>query len=125
MNIGNIITAVLMTVAGRLIAAFGLSFVTYVGLNEVQSRIVAAIAENLNTIPKEALQIAYIAGLGVVLNWIIGAFAFVISTKSLTKLAAGISKKIERKSHVISVHRRTRLGQNLERRFPCSQNVPT
>ena len=82
-----------MTVAGRLIAAFGLSFVTYVGLNEVQSRIVAAIAENLNSIPKEALQIAYIAGLGVVLNWIIGAFAFVISTKSLTKLVAGISKK--------------------------------
>ena len=93
MNIGNIITAVLMTVAGRLIAAFGLSFVTYVGLNEVQSRIVAAIAENLNTIPKEALQIAYITGLGVVLNWIISAFSFVISTKSLTKLAAGISKK--------------------------------
>ena len=93
MNIGNIITAVLMTVAGRLIAAFGLSFVTYVGLNEVQSRIVAAIAENLNSIPKKALQIAYIAGLGVVLNWIIGAFAFVISTKTLTKLAAGISKK--------------------------------
>lgn len=93
MNIGNIITAVLMTVAGRLIAAFGLSFVTYVGLNEVQSRIVAAIAENLNTIPKEALQISYIAGLGVVLNWIIGAFAFVVSAKSLTKLAAGVSKK--------------------------------
>ena len=93
MNIGNIITAVLMTVAGRLIAAFGLSFVTYVGLNEVQSRIVAAIAENLNSIPKEALQIAYIAGFGVILNWIFGSFSFVISLKGFKKLSTIIQSK--------------------------------
>ena len=35
-NIGAIITSVLMTVAGRILSALGLSMMSYVGLNERQ-----------------------------------------------------------------------------------------
>lgn len=93
LNLGTILTSVLMTVAGRLVTALGVSTVSYIGLNEIQKRIVSAVAQNIDSLPKEALQLIYIAGLGVCLNWIMGAFAFVISVKSLSRLSAGISKK--------------------------------
>ena len=93
LNLGTILTSVLMTVAGRLVAALGVSTVSYIGLNEIQKRIVSAVAQNIDSLPKEARQLIYIAGLGVCLNWIMGAFAFVISVKSLSRLSAGISKK--------------------------------
>ncbi len=90
---GSLITAVLMTVAGRIIAALGLSFVSYVGLNELQSYFVSIISQQLGGLPDDAIQIAYIAGVGVALNWIFGTFAFVASLKTLSKLSAAVSKK--------------------------------
>ena len=92
-NIGAIITSVLMTVAGRLLSALGLSMMSYVGLNEMQGYFLKAISEQMSNIPEEALQIMYIAGFGVVLNWIFGAFIFVISVKSLKKLSTIIASK--------------------------------
>ena len=86
-------TSVLMTVAGKLIAALGLSFVSYVGLNELQSYLISAVQHQIGSLPADGLQLAYMAGLGVCLNWIFGTFAFVISLKSLNKLSAGIAKK--------------------------------
>ena len=82
-----------MTVAGRIIAALGLSFVSYVGLNELQSYFVSIISQQLGGLPDDAIQIAYIAGVGVALNWIFGTFAFVASLKTLSKLSAAVSKK--------------------------------
>lgn len=89
----NLITAVLMTVAGRVVAALGLSFVSYVGLNELQGYLLQVVAANLGGIPSDALQLLYIAGLGVCLNWIFGTFAFIASIRSMSKLSAGLSKK--------------------------------
>lgn len=90
---GQLITSVLMTVAGRIIAAFGLSFVSYVGMNEIQQFLMDAISAQIGGFPDEALQIVMIAGLGVMLNWIFGAFAFVVSVKSLSKLSTIVSQK--------------------------------
>lgn len=90
---GQLITSVLMTVAGRIIAAFGLSFVSYVGMNEIQQFLMEAINAQIGGFPDEALQIVMIAGLGVMLNWIFGAFAFVVSIKSLSKLSTIVSQK--------------------------------
>lgn len=90
---GQLITSVLMTVAGRIVAAFGLSFVSYVGMNEIQEFLMNSIAEQIGGFPDEALQIVMIAGLGVCLNWIFGAFAFVVSVKSLSKLSTIVSQK--------------------------------
>lgn len=82
-----------MTVAGKVIAALGLSFISYVGLNELQTQLLSAVVTQIGGIPSNALQLAYIAGLGVCLNWIFGTFAFVASLKSISKLSAGISKQ--------------------------------
>lgn len=90
---GNLITAVLMTVAGRIIAALGLSFVTYVGLNELQGYLMNAVQSQIGGIPDIAMQLAYILGIGVMLNWIFGTFVFIQSIKAFSKLSAGIAKK--------------------------------
>ena len=87
------ITGVLMTVAGRIIAALGLSFVSYVGLNELQGYFVDVISQQIGGLPDDAIQIAHIAGIGVCLNWIFGTFSFIASLKTLSKLSASISKK--------------------------------
>ena len=51
LNLGTILTSVLMTVAGRLVAALGVSTVSYIGLNEIQKRIVSAVAQNIDSLP--------------------------------------------------------------------------
>ena len=90
---GKLITSVLMTVAGKVITALGLSFVSYVGLNEIQGFLLSHVQTQIGGIPSDAMNLAYIAVIGVCLNWIFGTFAFVVSLKSLSKLSASISKK--------------------------------
>ncbi|MDO1509884.1 MULTISPECIES: DUF2523 domain-containing protein [unclassified Neisseria] len=90
---GSLITGVLMNVAGRVIAALGLSFVSYVGLNELQGYFISKVQEQIGGIPSDALNLAYIVGIGVVLNWIFGTFAFVASLKAMSKLSASIQRK--------------------------------
>lgn len=90
---GQLITSVLMTVAGKIIAALGLSFISYVGLNEIQGFLLSHVQAQIGGLPSDALNMAYIAGVGVCLNWVFGTFAFVTSLKSLSKLSATISRK--------------------------------
>ena len=91
---GKLLTSVLTTFAGKIIAALGLSFVSYVGLNELQGYLIKKVSEQLGGIPSTALNIAYIAGVGVSLNWIFGTFAFIASLKAITKLSAGLGSKV-------------------------------
>lgn len=74
-------------------AAFGLSFVTYVGANELQQKLLSYVTNQIGGISDDALQILYITGMGVCLNWIFGTFAFIASLKSFAKLSAVMSKK--------------------------------
>lgn len=78
----KLLTAVLTTVAGKIMAAFGLSFVTYVGVNELQQQLLSYVTNQIGGISDDALQILYITGLGVCLNWIFGTFTFIASLKS-------------------------------------------
>ena len=89
----KLLTAVLTTVAGKIMAAFGLSFVTYVGANELQQQLLSYVTNQIGGISDDALQILYIPGMGVCLNWIFGTFAFIASLKSFAKLSAVMSKK--------------------------------
>uniref|UniRef100_A0AAU8B226 DUF2523 domain-containing protein n=1 Tax=Dulem virus 50 TaxID=3145761 RepID=A0AAU8B226_9VIRU len=90
---GQLITSVLMTVAGKIIAALGLSFISYVGLNELQGYLLSHVQTQIGGMPSDAMNVAYIAGLGVCLNWIFGTFAFVTSLKSLSKLSTAVVKR--------------------------------
>ena len=79
----KLLTAVLTTVAGKIMAAFGLSFVTYVGANELQQQLLSYVTNQIGGISDDALQILYITGMGVCLNWIFGTFAFIASLNRL------------------------------------------
>lgn len=90
---GKLITGVLMNVAGRVIAALGLSFVSYVGINELQGYLLGQVQQQIGGIPSDALNLAYIVGIGVALNWIFGTFAFIASLKAMSKLSTSIQRK--------------------------------
>lgn len=93
MNWASLITGVLMSVAGRILTAVGLSFISVTGLNSLQSYFINEISRSIGGFPDEALQILYIAGFGVILNWIFGSFSFVISLKGFKKLSNIIQSK--------------------------------
>ena len=93
MNWATLITSVLMSVAGRVLTALGLSFVTVTGLEAIQNYFLNTIIENIGGFPDDALNILYIAGFGVMLNWIFGTFTFVASLKTFTKLSASLQRK--------------------------------
>lgn len=90
---GQLITAVLMNLAGRIVAALGLSFISYVGLNELQGQLLGYVEEQIGGLPDDALNIAMIAGVGVCLNWVFGTFAFISSLKAMSKLSAVMQRK--------------------------------
>ena len=74
------------TLAGRIIAAFGLSAVTYVGLEALISGFKERIAASVQGVPAGLLQIFYISGGGTVLNIFLGCLTFILTFKTLTKL---------------------------------------
>lgn len=93
MTIAKMLTGVLMTAAGRIISALGFSVVSYAGLDSMQSYFIREVSSALGSLPQDGLQILYIGGFGVVLNWIFGAFSFVVTLKSLKKLSTIIGQK--------------------------------
>ena len=67
LNLGSVLTGVLMSVAGKLITALGVGFVSYAGLNLLQNKFAGWLQTQMGAIPADALQIFYIAGGGVAL----------------------------------------------------------
>lgn len=93
LSIGAILTGVLMTTAGKIMSALGLSFISYAAANVLQQRFASWLAGSVSSFPTDALQIFYIAGGGVVLNWFFGSLAFVASLKSTAHLSAVLKNK--------------------------------
>ncbi|WP_278585402.1 DUF2523 family protein [Eikenella corrodens] len=93
LSIGAILTGVLMTTAGKIMSALGLSFISYAAANALQQRFAAWMASNVSNFPSDALQIFYIAGGGVVLNWFFGALTFIAALKSTAHLSAVLKSK--------------------------------
>lgn len=92
MGIGGVIMAALMTFSGKIFTALGLGFVSYAGLDYMQGKFSGWLVGQLGNIPADALQIFYIAGGGVVLNWIFGAITFIATIKTTSRLTASMRK---------------------------------
>ena len=58
----------------------------------MQTQFAGYMSQQLGNFPADALQIFYIGGGGVVLNWIFGAIAFIASIKVTSKLTATLKK---------------------------------
>ncbi|MDO4433721.1 MAG: DUF2523 domain-containing protein [Alysiella sp.] len=83
----------LKTLIGQVLIALGITAVTYKGLEHVVSGFKTQITANINILPNELLQLFYIAGGGVALNILLGAFTFYISLQGMTKITSRIGKK--------------------------------
>lgn len=92
LSIGTMLTGVLMTFAGKIIAALGIGFVSYAGIDYMQTRFASWISQQLGNFPADAVQIFYMAGGGVFLNWIFGAIAFIASIKATSHLTSTMKK---------------------------------
>lgn len=89
----KLLTSVLTTVAGKIMSAVGLSFITYVGLDALQNQLMQAVSQQVGGLTEDSLQILYILGIGVCLNWIFGTFTFIASLKTMSKLSAIMASK--------------------------------
>lgn len=89
----KLLTSVLTTVAGKIMSAVGLSFITYVGLDALQDQLMQAVSQQVGGLTEDSLQVLYILGIGVCLNWIFGTFTFIASLKTMSKLSAIMASK--------------------------------
>ena len=89
----KLLTSVLTTVAGKIMSAVGLSCITYVGLDALQNQLMQAVSQQVGGLTEDSLQVLYILGIGVCLNWIFGTFTFIASLKTMSKLSAIMASK--------------------------------
>ena len=89
----KLLTSALTTVAGKIMSAVGLSFITYVGLDALQNQLMQAVSQQVGGLTEDSLQVLYILGIGVCLNWIFGTFTFIASLKTMSKLSAIMASK--------------------------------
>lgn len=89
----TVFSALITTYLGRILAAFGFSVITYKGADIVQRNFVSWINTELGRMPSDVLQIFYLAGGGIALNWIFGATAFAFSLSAVTKIGSVFKQK--------------------------------
>lgn len=78
-------TAVIIGSAGKIIKSLGVGIVTYGGLSYIQNQFIRHMLNAWDNIPADAVQIMLIGGIGEALNWVLGAVAFSVSYKSMSK----------------------------------------
>lgn len=88
-----LLTSVFTTLAGKICSALGLSIITYVGSTALQQKLISGLQENLNAVPQPTIQLFYIAGGGVALNWILGGISFALAFKTMSKLGTVFASK--------------------------------
>ena len=89
----RLLGGLLTTVAGQIFSALGLSVISYAGIKVIQGQFVGYISSSMNNVPPEVLQIFYLAGGGVALNWIFGATSFALSLSAVSKIGSIFKSK--------------------------------
>lgn len=87
-NLATFLTSIFMTFAGRIVAAFGFTVVSYAGLAALQQKFISMLRDNINGVPADALALFYMAGGGVALNWFLGCTTFVIGLTAISKIGS-------------------------------------
>lgn len=85
------LSATLLTTAGKIITATGLSFISFTGMNIIEQKFIDFVQDKVGQFSADALQLMMILGVGTCLNWIFGTFSFVVTVKSMSKLSAILS----------------------------------
>ena len=92
MNLSTLLTGILTTVAGKIMVSLGVSAITYTGINILQQKFINHLVNGLNGLMPESLQLFYMAGGGVALNWVFGAITFMTGWYAVSKLGSVFSK---------------------------------
>lgn len=76
----------------RIILATGMTFVTYAGYLIALNKFKGYVANAVNSMPADILNLLLIGGVGQGLGYLFGAFAFAISMRALNKLTFVLPK---------------------------------
>lgn len=76
----------LASLVGKIIAALGITAMTYTGLDLLINQFKGQIQSAVHGVPAGLLQMFYLSGGGVVLNILFGCLTFVLTFKTLSKL---------------------------------------
>lgn len=81
------------TLFGQILAALGITAVTYVGIEHIVAYFKQQITAQITGLPNDLLQIFYISGGGAAANILLGGLTFYVSMQGFSKLTSRIGKK--------------------------------
>lgn len=89
----TLLFSALSTFLGKLITGFGISVIAYSGLDYMQSQFLSFISGEISGFPEACLDLFYLCGGGQVLNILFGAFAFIVSLKTISGVLSFATKR--------------------------------
>ncbi|PIT19974.1 hypothetical protein BGI36_08975 [Snodgrassella communis] len=88
----TVLTSVLSSIVVRVFLALGIGIVSYSGLQLVLEKLKGWVFTSMSGMPQDMYNLALMAGLGVALGYIFGAYTFVITYQLTSKLVFGMKK---------------------------------
>lgn len=88
-----LLSTLLTSIAGQIMLALGISFISYQGIDALQSQMVTLMQSEINRLPPDALQILYLGGFGVAMNWLMGGATFALSFTATAKIGSILKSK--------------------------------
>jgi hypothetical protein len=87
-----VLTSVLSSVVVRIFLALGIGIMSYSGLQVVLDKLKNWVSATMSGMPSDMYNLGLMAGLGVALGYIFGAYTFVITYQVASKLVFGMKK---------------------------------
>lgn len=88
----TVLTSVLSSIVARIFLALGVGLVSYSGMQLVLDKLKGWVSSSMSGMPNDMYNLALMAGLGVALGYIFGAYSFVITYQLTSKLVFGMKK---------------------------------
>lgn len=86
MNLTSFLLGMVKPLIGKIMAAFGMSIISYTGMSYVMSTLNESIQNELDGLPVVASSLAGMAGFGEAIGIIVGAIAFRVSMTNFKRL---------------------------------------
>lgn len=87
-----VLTSVLSSIVVRVFLALGLGIVSYSGMQIILDKLKSWVSTSMSGMPVDMYNLALMAGVGVALSYIFGAYSFVITYQLTSKLVFGMKK---------------------------------
>jgi hypothetical protein len=87
-----VLTSVLSSIVVRVFLALGVGLVSYSGMQMVLNLLKGWVSSSMSGMPNDMYNLALMAGLGVALGYVFGAYSFLITYRLTSKLVFGMGK---------------------------------